>query len=114
MQRVRLVPRSAFFGPCAAIKRCGLCCFATGDFSVGHDFLQVRAATNADVHASSKHSDLLTEVQMRDLQKQNLRNAPEQSNGQVSGKDGAAALLDIRPTTLSDRISSFGLKKPRR
>jgi hypothetical protein len=32
----------------------------------------------------------------------------------VSGKEGAAALLGIRPTTLSDRIKSFGLKKPRR
>jgi transcriptional regulator with GAF, ATPase, and Fis domain len=74
----------------------------------------LQSSTNAGVQAPSKHDDLMTEDQMRDLQKQNLRKALEQSNWRVSGKEGAAALLGIRPTTLSDRIKSFGLKKPRR
>jgi transcriptional regulator with GAF, ATPase, and Fis domain len=74
----------------------------------------LQSSTNAGVQAPSKHGDLMTEDQMRDLQKQNLRKALEQSNWRVSGKEGAAALLGIRPTTLSDRIKSFGLKKPRR
>jgi len=72
------------------------------------------SASSISAHAPAKHGDLLTEDQMRDLQKQNLRKALEQSNWRVSGKDGAAEMLGIRPTTLSDRIKSFGLKKPRR
>jgi len=32
----------------------------------------------------------------------------------VSGKGGAAELLGVRPTTLADRIKSFGVRKPRR
>ncbi|MBT5220325.1 MAG: sigma 54-interacting transcriptional regulator [Woeseia sp.] len=74
----------------------------------------LQSSTNAGVQAPYNYGDLLTEDQMRGLQKQNLRKALEQCNWRVSGKEGAAALLGIRPTTLSDRIKSFGLKKPRR
>jgi PAS domain S-box-containing protein len=55
-----------------------------------------------------------TEEQMRALQKQNLVTALRQTNWRVSGKNGAAELLGIKPTTLTDRIKSFGIRKPRR
>ncbi len=57
---------------------------------------------------------ILTEKDMKELQKKNLLNALGQTNWRVSGKDGAAELLGVRPTTLSDRIKSFGIRKPRR
>ena len=57
---------------------------------------------------------VLTEEQMRALQKQNLTAALRQTNWRVSGKNGAAELLGIKPTTLTDRIKSFGIRKPRR
>jgi PAS domain S-box-containing protein len=57
---------------------------------------------------------VLTEKQMREKQKQNVLTALKQTNWRVSGKDGAAELLGIRPTTLADRIRSFGIRKPRR
>ena len=47
---------------------------------------------------------VLTEEQMRALQKQNLTAALRQTNWRVSGKDGAAELLGIKPTTLTDRF----------
>jgi PAS domain S-box-containing protein len=56
---------------------------------------------------------VLTEEQMRALQKQNLTAALRQTNWRVSGKDGAAELLGIKPTTLTDRLKSFGIRKPR-
>lgn len=55
----------------------------------------------------------LTEKEMKALQKKNLLAALKQSNWRVSGKEGAAELLGVRPTTLADRIRSFGLRKPR-
>jgi transcriptional regulator with GAF, ATPase, and Fis domain len=58
--------------------------------------------------------NVLTEKQMRELQKQNVLAALKQSAWRVSGKDGAAELLGIKPTTLADRIKSFGIRKPRR
>ncbi len=57
---------------------------------------------------------ILTEHEMKELQKKNLLAALGQADWRVSGKDGAAELLGVRPTTLSDRIKSFGLRKPRR
>jgi len=65
---------------------------------------QVSRATNAAI---------LTEKAMRDLQRTNLIAALEKSRWKVSGKNGAAELLGIRPTTLADRIRSFGIEKPK-
>jgi PAS domain S-box-containing protein len=57
--------------------------------------------------------EVLTEKQMRELQKQNLVAALKQSKWRVSGELGAATLLGIKPTTLNDRIKAYGLRKPR-
>jgi len=57
--------------------------------------------------------NVLTEKQMRDLQKQNIVAALKQANWRVSGDEGAATILGIKPTTLADRIKSFGIRKPR-
>jgi transcriptional regulator with GAF, ATPase, and Fis domain len=56
---------------------------------------------------------ILTEKDMKILQKKNLLAALRQTNWRVSGKGGAAELLGVRPTTLADRIKSFGVRKPR-
>ena len=58
--------------------------------------------------------EVLTEKEMRELQKQNIISALERSNWRVSGVGGAAELLDLKPTTLADRIRTFGIKKPAR
>jgi PAS domain S-box-containing protein len=55
---------------------------------------------------------VLTEEEMRQFQKTNIRKALEQANWKVSGADGAAELLGVRPTTLADRIRSYNLKRP--
>jgi PAS domain S-box-containing protein len=57
---------------------------------------------------------ILTENDMKKLQKKNLMAALVQSDWRVSGKGGAADLLGVRPTTLNDRMKSFGIRRPRR
>lgn len=59
-------------------------------------------------------AEILTDSQMRQLQKQNLLLALKQTGWRVSGRNGAAELLGVKPTTLADRIKSFGLRKPTR
>jgi transcriptional regulator with GAF, ATPase, and Fis domain len=77
------------------------------------------ADTGAETVAGSQNDDLatesliLTEKDMKILQKRNLLAALRQANWRVSGKGGAAELLGVRPTTLADRIKSFGVRKPR-
>ena len=55
---------------------------------------------------------ILTEEEMRDYQKRNLARALEQTRWRVSGPNGAAQLLGVKPTTLADRIRAFGIKRP--
>ena len=66
----------------------------------------------ADAGPPTTEDRILTEDQMRALQKKNLTAALEQTNWRVSGPDGAAQLLGVKPTTLADRIRAFGIRKP--
>jgi len=59
----------------------------------------------------ARSEDVLTEKEMREFQKQNLLEALKQTNWRVSGPDGAAELLGVRPTTLADRIRAFGIRR---
>ncbi|MEE4186603.1 MAG: sigma 54-interacting transcriptional regulator [Gammaproteobacteria bacterium] len=62
--------------------------------------------------AESAAADFLTEREMKAQQRENLRRALEFAGWRVSGKGGAAELLGLRPSTLTDRMRSFGLEKP--
>ncbi|MFZ1625091.1 MAG: sigma 54-interacting transcriptional regulator [Gammaproteobacteria bacterium] len=54
----------------------------------------------------------LTELQMKDQQRANLIAALNAANWKISGKDGAADRLGIRPTTLTDRMRALHIKRP--
>jgi transcriptional regulator with GAF, ATPase, and Fis domain len=56
--------------------------------------------------------EILTEKQMRARERDNILAALEQTGWKIYGEQGTAALLGIKPTTLSSRIKTFGLKKP--
>jgi transcriptional regulator with GAF, ATPase, and Fis domain len=51
----------------------------------------------------------LTDAEVRRLEAENIRAALRQAKGKVSGPEGAAALLGIKPTTLSSRIKVLDL-----
>lgn len=72
----------------------------------------VNAQDRAPTPEAERSGRVLTEKEMREYQKQNLAAALEQSNWRVSGPHGAAELLGVKPTTLADRIHTFGIKKP--
>ena len=65
------------------------------------------AAGRADVAA------LLTEDERRERDRANIIAALEACGGKVFGPDGAADLLNVRPTTLASRIKALGIT-PRR
>ncbi len=56
----------------------------------------------------------LTDSQMRDQQRANLVAALEAAGWRVSGKAGAAELLGIRPSTLTDRMTTLKIRRPGR
>lgn len=56
----------------------------------------------------------VTDAEMRELQRRNLIAALQAANWRISGKNGAAELLGIKPTTLADRMRSLGVERPAR
>ena len=52
-------------------------------------------------------NEILTEEQLNHLQKENIIKCLNMTKGKVSGKDGAAQMLGIRPTTLYSRIKKL-------
>jgi PAS domain S-box-containing protein len=76
------------------------------------DILNAPAAHDAAAETDS--SRLLTEVALRELERQNIERALTLAAWRVSGPNGAAKLLGVKPTTLADRMKKFKIAKPRR
>jgi transcriptional regulator with PAS, ATPase and Fis domain len=55
---------------------------------------------------------VLTSKELIALEKANILKALKQTRWRVSGKHGAAALLEIPPTTLASRIRALGIERP--
>jgi len=53
---------------------------------------------------------ILTDTQLKKLERENIVRALQATDGKVSGSDGAAALLGIKPSTLSSRIKSMEIR----
>jgi PAS domain S-box-containing protein len=54
-----------------------------------------------------------TAAEMQTLERANLRLALETTGWRVAGKNGAARLLGMPPSTLQSRMKSLGIKRPR-
>jgi PAS domain S-box-containing protein len=63
------------------------------------------------IETTSSETRILTEQEMVDIERQNIIRALKITNWKISGKDGAAALLQIPSTTLSSRLSKLGIQR---
>jgi PAS domain S-box-containing protein len=70
-------------------------------------------ATTADDETMDQPQSIMSEAQVRDLEKNNMLNALRTSEWRVSGPNGAAKLLGIKSTTFNDRMKKFGIARPR-
>jgi PAS domain S-box-containing protein len=66
------------------------------------------------VAANDTERPFLTESEMKRRQRANLVAALEHAQWKVSGPGGAAELLGMRPTTLTDRMRAMGIRRPER
>jgi transcriptional regulator with GAF, ATPase, and Fis domain len=55
---------------------------------------------------------VLAEVELRSLERDNLRAALQAAKGKIRGPAGAAELLGIKPTTLLARMKKWGVNRP--
>jgi transcriptional regulator with GAF, ATPase, and Fis domain len=74
------------------------------------DILNAPAA--AEREADEPADQLLTDAEMREFERRNTLRALEMAQWRVSGPNGAAKLLGVKPTTLTDRMKKFELRKP--
>ena len=56
-------------------------------------------------------SPIVTRAELKLQERESIAAALKQSGGKIFGKDGAAELLNMRPTTLASRIKALGLKR---
>jgi transcriptional regulator with GAF, ATPase, and Fis domain len=74
----------------------------------------ILSTADAEVqHRDPGASQLLTELELRDLERKNTLLALNLADWRVSGPNGAAKLLGVKPTTLADRMRKLQLAKPR-
>jgi transcriptional regulator of acetoin/glycerol metabolism len=64
------------------------------------------------VLAKSDGTDFVTDAEMREREKANLIGALRHADWRVWGPEGAAALLGIKPSTLTYRMKVLGINRP--
>lgn len=72
--------------------------------------LQPNQASTKSKQSVSHHEGLLTEIEIRAFEGDNLRRVLAECGGKISGKSGAAEFLGIKPTTLTSRLKKLGIK----
>jgi transcriptional regulator with GAF, ATPase, and Fis domain len=79
------------------------------------DYALPHAADHDDAAVKSAElpaHTVLTVKQLHQFERQNLLLALERCHWRVSGKDGAAQLVGLPPSTLQSRMKAFGIKRP--
>jgi transcriptional regulator with GAF, ATPase, and Fis domain len=61
---------------------------------------------------SPDQADVVPDLEMRRLERDNLRRALARTGGKIYGPDGAAALLGVKPTTLASRLKRLHIETP--
>jgi len=54
---------------------------------------------------------ILTDKQVRQLERSNIVRALDAAEGKVSGPDGAAVILGIKPSTLASRMKAMDIRR---
>jgi PAS domain S-box-containing protein len=74
------------------------------------DILNPARAAEGDRDESGR--GVMTDAQLREMERENMLAALRLADWRVSGPQGAARLLGIKPTTFADRMKKFGLNRP--
>ena len=83
------------------------------DFDLPVTGRSVRVARPSAVATeSAAQPKFLTEPELQQRERDNLVQVLEAAHWQISGTNGAAELLGVKPTTLLSRMDKWGIKKP--
>ncbi len=87
----------------------------SGKLNIDRALPEAPQSTDDQSSAYSKEAQarVLSSRELQELERRNIVLALDQSDWQVSGENGAANLLGVPPTTLSSRIKTLGIKRPK-
>ena len=66
----------------------------------------------SDTALSGDRTEVMSDSELKELERKNIVRALEKAGWKVAGKDGAAAILGIPTSTLNSKIKSFGIEIP--
>jgi PAS domain S-box-containing protein len=72
-----------------------------------------KPAPGGERQSNDERPAVMTSAELRDLERGNILAALTACNGKVFGANGAAAMLDVKPTTLASRMKALGLAPAR-
>jgi PAS domain S-box-containing protein len=81
-------------------------------FSVPGEAVETNTLSNSSAEEGSETTPF-TESERLARDRENIIAALRLTNGKISGEDGAAELLGIKPTTLASRMKSLSIEKPK-
>lgn len=64
------------------------------------------------LHSAAVRPSILSKDEMKHRERENILKALEQSKGKIYGPAGAAAILGMKPTTLTSRMKKMKLHTP--
>jgi PAS domain S-box-containing protein len=70
-----------------------------------------KLARSSTPDTAPDEGEILTDAEMREREKTNLLAALRRANWRISGDDGAAELLGLKPSTLAYRMRVFGIER---
>ena len=65
-----------------------------------------------EINVNNNKQRILTIKELYALEKENIIKALKHTKWKISGKNGAAELLQVPPTTLASRIKALGIERP--
>ena len=82
------------------------------DGTLNLDTAWLPQASTARLRAASPASgkEVVSDREWRQRERENLETALKQAGGRIYGRDGAAELLGIKPTTLQSRLRALGIR----
>ena len=81
------------------------------NLSKGEKSIQRKVST-VDPREFENKGNVQKEEEMQLRYQENILNALDQCNWKITGSDGAAILLGLKPSTLNSKIKKMGLKRP--
>jgi len=72
------------------------------------------AASTFEIEAATETREPLTDQEMKQFERDNLRSVLELTGGKIYGPGGAAEYLGVHPATLSSRLKALEIERPRR